>query len=70
MEYLTIKKIAEKWNVTPRRIQKMCLDGRIPGARKFGRDWAIPVGTEKPTDARVKTGQYRNWRKNQEETRS
>lgn len=69
MEFLTIKEIAEKWNVTPRRIQKRCSDGRIPGARKFGRDWAIPARTEKPTDARVKTGQYRNWRKNQEETR-
>lgn len=45
----------------------MCADGRILGARKFGRDWAIPIDTEKPVDARVKTGQYRNWRKNQDE---
>lgn len=30
-------------------------------------DWAIPADTEKPMDARVKTGQYRNWRKNQDE---
>lgn len=67
MEILTIKEVAEKWNVTPRRIQKMCADGRILGARKFGRDWAIPIDTEKPVDARVKTGQYRNWRKNQDE---
>lgn len=67
MDFLTIKEIAEKWNVTPRRIQKMCADGRIPGAKKFGRDWAIPADTEKPIDARVKTGQYRNWRKNQDE---
>lgn len=67
MEILTIKEVAEKWNVTPRRIQKMCADGRILGARKFGRDWAIPIDTEKPLDARVKTGQYRNWRKNQDE---
>lgn len=67
MEFLTIKEVAEKWNVTPRRIQKMCADGRIPGAKKFGRDWAISADTEKPIDARVKTGQYRNWRKNQDE---
>lgn len=67
MDFLTIKEVAEKWNVTPRRIQKMCAEGRIPGAKKFGRDWAIPADTEKPIDARVTTGQYRNWRKNQDE---
>lgn len=67
MDFLTIKEVAETWNVTPRRIQKMCAEGRIPGAKKFGRDWAIPADTEKPIDARVKTGQYRNWRKNQDE---
>ena len=40
----------------------MCADGRILGAKKFGRDWAIPSGAEKPRDARVTTGEYRNWR--------
>lgn len=60
--YLTIKEIAEKWDITPRRIQKMCADGRILGAKKFGRDWAIPSWAEKPRDARVTTGEYRNWR--------
>ena len=64
-EFITIKEIAERWDVTPRRIQKMCADGRIPGAKKFGRDWAIPSDAEKPKDARVTTGEYRNWRKNQ-----
>ena len=64
-EYITIKEVAEKWNVTPRRIQRMCAEGRIPGARKFGRDWAIPAEIEKPKDARVTTGEYKNWRKSQ-----
>jgi excisionase family DNA binding protein len=62
-EFLTIKEIAERWEVTPRRVQKMCADGRIPGAEKFGRDWAIPAETEKPKDARITTGEYINWRK-------
>lgn len=61
-EYLTIKEIAQKWGITPRRVQKMCADGRIMGAKKFGRDWAIPRNSEKPVDRRVKTGEYRNWR--------
>ena len=61
--FITIKEQAELWGITPRRIQKMCIDGLIPGATKFGRDWAIPVGIEKPKDGRVTTGEYKNWRK-------
>ncbi len=44
--YLTIKEVTEKWNLTPRRIQKMCADGSIPGTSKIGRDWAIPMDAE------------------------
>jgi len=66
-EYLTIKEIAERWEVTPRRIQKMCAEGKISGAKKFGRDWAIPADSEKPKDGRVTTGEYKNWRKNPKE---
>ena len=62
--YITIKELADRWNVTPRRIQRMCSEGRIEGAIKFGRDWAIPSDAERPRDARVTTGEYRNWRKN------
>ena len=62
-EYLTIKEIAEKWGLTPRRVQKMCSEGRLPGAKKFGRNWAIPKDVERPKDARITTGQYKNWRK-------
>lgn len=61
-EYCTIKEIAEKWEITTRRVQKMCSDGKIPGAAKFGRDWAIPKDTEKPADGRMTTGEYVNWR--------
>ena len=62
-DYLTIKEVAEKWELTPRRIQKMCADGAIPGAIKFGRDWAVPKDAEKPKDGRVKSGEYKDWRK-------
>lgn len=65
-EFLTIKEIAEKWGITPRRVQKMCSEGRIEGARKFGRDWAIPANAERPKDARITTGEYKNWRKSSE----
>lgn len=62
--YITIREMAEKWNLTPRMVQKWCAEGRIPGASKFGRVWAIPEGAERPVDERVTTGEYRNWRKN------
>jgi len=29
-------------NVSERRVRKLCLDGRIAGAQRIGRDWVIP----------------------------
>ena len=62
-DFITIKEAAEKWDITARRIQVLCSEGRIEGAVKFGRDWAIPVDATKPEDKRVKSGEYRKWRK-------
>lgn len=61
--YLEVNEIAEKWNISTRRVQIMCADGLIPGAVKFGRSWAIPEDVEKPADGRITTGEYINWRK-------
>lgn len=61
--YLTVNQISEKWGLKPRTIQIMCSEGRIPGAIKFGRDWAIPEDAERPIDKRVVTGQYKDYRK-------
>ena len=63
-DFVTIKEVAEKWNITPRMVQKMCSDGKIPGASKFGRDWAIPKNAVRPPDGRVTTGAYKNWKRN------
>ena len=32
MDYLTAKQAAEKWNISPRRVQVLCEQGRIKGA--------------------------------------
>lgn len=32
MEYLTSEQIAQKWNISARRVAAMCKDGRIAGA--------------------------------------
>lgn len=29
MDYLTAKQAAEKWNISPRRVQVLCEQGRI-----------------------------------------
>ena len=61
--YRTIKETAELWGITPRRLQVLCAEGRIVGAAKLGREWAIPVAAKKPGDARVVSGKYKDWRK-------
>ena len=58
MEYMTIQAAAAKWGISERRIQTLCTTGRLEGARKFGRQWAIPADVEKPSDARIKSGRY------------
>lgn len=60
--YATIKETAERWNITVRQVQYLCAKGQVEGAVKFGRAWAIPKEAKKPTDGRVTTGEYRNWR--------
>ena len=57
-EYITIKEAAEKWDISIRRINTLCNEGRIPGSVKFGVNWAIPVEAEKPIDMRIKSGRY------------
>ena len=51
MEYRTVRETAEKWGLSLRMVQQFCIDGRIPGARKFGKSWAIPADAEKPRGA-------------------
>lgn len=60
MEYLSIKQMTEKWNLSARRINVLCSEGRIKGAIKIGHYWTIPANAEKPKDARIKSGKYMN----------
>ena len=54
MDYMTLKEAAEKWGVTPRRVNYYCAGGRIPGAVKMAGVWLIPKTAEKPIDGRTK----------------
>ncbi len=54
MNYMTAKEAAEKWAITPRRVQVLCAQGKIPGAVRFGVTWAIPKDATRPNDGRYK----------------
>jgi len=53
-----ISEISKEWGISERRINTLCLEGRIKGAEKFGNAWAIPEDAERPKDERIKSGKY------------
>jgi len=55
MKYLSIKQVAEIWDISPRRVQVLCNQGRLAGAQRVGNVWTIPENLGKPEDARKKT---------------
>ena len=54
MEYLNITETAQKWGISPRRLQTLCANGKIEGATRFGKAWMIPKTSQKPIDGRTK----------------
>ena len=52
MNLITVKQAAEKWGVTPRRVQSLCKDGKIKGAQRWERTWMIPAHAVLPSSAR------------------
>ena len=54
MDYVTPKDKAIEWGITQRRVEILCVDGRIPGTYRLGRAWAIPKDAKKPLDGRTK----------------
>ena len=52
MEYMTVQEAAEKWGISLRLVQRLCVTGRIEGAQKFGSAWAIPAHADRPEDLR------------------
>lgn len=57
MKYITASQAAEKWQISQRRVQVLCSEGRIEGVFKLGENWAIPEDSRKPTDGRTKKEQ-------------
>ena len=45
--FITVKEMAEKWNITPRRVQILCNENRIIGATKQAGVWLIPYNARR-----------------------
>lgn len=54
MDYLTTVEMEEKWDISSRRIAKLCEQQRIAGVMKKGKTWLIPCDAQKPEDLRKK----------------
>ena len=52
VDYLSAKETAEKWNISRRRVQILCEEGRIEGVFKLSDVWVIPKDAQKPVDKR------------------
>ena len=49
MKYLSVKEIANKWNVSERSVRNYCANKRIDGAFLVGKTWNIPEDAKKPS---------------------
>ena len=57
MKYLTSLEVAEKWNISDRRVRKLASEGRIDGVKQEGKTYYIPVDAEKPEDRRFRVNE-------------
>jgi len=53
-EYMTVQEAAKLWEISERRIQKLCEEKRIDGVVRLSRVWLIPKDAKKPADGRLK----------------
>lgn len=52
MDFISVREVVSKWEISERRVQRLCKDGRIDGIERFDRSWMIPKDAEKPNDLR------------------
>lgn len=48
MKYLSVKEVAEKWEISPTLVRRYCREGRIPKAVQKENGWRIPDNARKP----------------------
>ena len=52
MDYISVKEAAELFNLSERRVQKLCETNRIKGCKMVSGIWLIPATAQKPVDER------------------
>lgn len=55
--YISVKEVADKWQLSDRRVRILCEQGKIPGVMRQGRSYQIPSDAHKPADGRLTRGQ-------------
>ncbi len=60
MNYISTQQASDKWGISSRRVQQLCEQGRVMGAIRFSRVWAIPKEAPKPQDPRSKHSKENN----------
>lgn len=53
-DYMPVQEAANLWELSERRIQKLCKENRIKGVIHLGRIWLIPKSALRPLDVRKK----------------
>lgn len=48
MKYLSVKEVAENWNLSERTVRNYCAMKKIPGAFLTGKTWNIPEDAKRP----------------------
>jgi translation initiation factor IF-1 len=46
--FFSVQETAKHWGISVRWVNQYALEGRIPGAERLGRTWAIPEDAVKP----------------------
>lgn len=53
MDYISVKEAAQKFQLSERRVQKLCETNRIDGCTMVSGIWLIPAMAKKPSDERL-----------------
>jgi len=53
-EYMTAQEASARWDISVRRVQRLCKEKLIEGFININRVWLIPKTAKKPADGRYK----------------
>lgn len=59
-EYMTAQEASARWDISVRRVQRLCKEKRIEGVININRIWLIPKTAKKPADGRYKENKKRD----------